>query len=370
MAKKFWTFLDDKLEERSRAGLLRTLSQPLEIDFSSNDYLGLANQLMHVELLPSGAGASRLIRGNHAALIALEAYLASFYKCNEAVVFESGYSANHTLFSALSQQGIAVLYDELVHASIRDSLTGTRSKTWAYKHNDVDHLEKLLLKIDGPVAVVTEGLFSMDGDFGCVADIARLKNKFDFALIVDEAHATGWRGPNNLGESDNASVAEAVDIRIHTFGKALGGSGACLAASGNLRDFLINFGRPLIYSTAISPMHCAYIQAIHERVQGADDLRLRLKEAIALFNESTSTLAGICGDLASPIKYFGSMDVASLKRIAETLKGQKVDARLILSPTVPAGKERIRICLHAFNTKHDIDLLVRNLQKSYISLTN
>ncbi|MBI1268520.1 MAG: aminotransferase class I/II-fold pyridoxal phosphate-dependent enzyme [Cryomorphaceae bacterium] len=358
MANLFWQYLSDKLEVRAASGLKRQLQAPLRIDFSSNDYLGLASRPLETNLVQSGAGASRLISGNHAQLVALEQYLSVFYRCRQTVVFESGYSANHTLFSALAQQGVGLLYDELVHASIRDGLVGARAKTWAFKHNDITHLEKLLLKIQGPVAVVTEGLFSMDGDFGHVGDIATLKNRYDFALIVDEAHTTGWRGPNNLGQSDFAGAIDDIDIRIHTFGKALGGAGACLAAQGELREFLVNYGRPLIYSTAISPAHCEHIRAAHERILMAAEERKKLKDVILLFNAAIQNKPGFYGDLQSPIRFFSNGDLESLKKLAENLKSQDIDARLILSPTVPIGQERIRICLHQFNTKQEIDLLV------------
>lgn len=367
MAKQFWKFLADKLEERSRAGLRRILSQPFDIDFSSNDYLGLTNQALQVELHPSGAGASRLIRGNHSHLEELEAYLATHYSAVEAVVFDSGYLANYTLFSAISQQGITVLYDELVHASIRDGMIGSRGKTWSFKHNDLADLERLLTKVAGPTVVVTEGLFSMDGDFGNISGMVALKSKYDFALVVDEAHATGWRGTSFLGESDHQRALNHVDIRIHTFGKALGGSGACLVATSRLRDFLVNYGRPLIYSTAPSPARCAEIRALHERVMGAEQERRALNEVIAYFNERTHGNGYVFGEVESPIRYYQVGELTRLQYIAASLKSQEIDARLILSPTVPLGSERVRICLHAFNTKHDIELLVENLQKSYIS---
>jgi 8-amino-7-oxononanoate synthase len=370
MANLFWQYLSDKLEARNASGLKRQLNTPLSIDFSSNDYLGLAALPLKTVSAASGAGASRLIRGNHASLVTLEEFLAEFYHCRESIVFESGYTANLTLFSALAQQGVAIIYDELVHASIRDGLAGTRAKTWAFKHNDVAHLEKLLAKTDGPVAVVTEGLFSMDGDFGCIGDIASLKKRYDFALIVDEAHASGWRGPNNLGQCDFSGVLDGIDIRIHTFGTALGGAGGCLASQGDLRDFLVNFGRPLIYSTALSPANCVHIRALHERILLADQERSRLQEVLLLFNEKTKGLTGFFGDHQSPIRFYSISDLTILKEIAQDLKSQDIDARLILSPTVPIGKERIRICLHAHNSKHDIDLLVRNFQKTYISGTN
>lgn len=345
-------FLRGKEEENT----LRQLRAPLPIDFSSNDYLGLARSPLSLSGAPSGSGSSRLIYGNHQALEEAEHFLAKHYGGSEAILFHSGYHANLALFSALGAAGITVLYDELIHASIRDGLFLGRTRNRSYAHNNLADLGAQLSKIVGPTAVVTEGLFSMDGDFGQVSELIQLKERYPFTLIVDEAHTTGWMGLYHRGLSDGAHLNE-VDVRLHTFGKAMGGSGACIVSSLPLRSLLANASRPFIYTTAPSPQFCEEVIALHHRANSADTERAALQNAIQLFNQLTTSNRWLRGDLRSPIRYLIAEGVEPLEEKANALSVQGIDARLIRRPTVAAGQERIRICLHAFNTEKELHAL-------------
>ncbi|MFM1931825.1 MAG: hypothetical protein RL226_1128 [Bacteroidota bacterium] len=348
------------LQQKAVSDNLRQLSAPLPIDFSSNDYLGLAREALTLSEAPSGSGSSRLIYGNHSALEVTEEFLAGHYGSREAILFHSGYHANLALFSALGTAGVTIFYDEFIHASIRDGLFLGRARSRSFRHNDSNYLEAQLLKTEGPTVVVTEGLFSMDGDFGALADLFELKKKYHFSLIVDEAHTTGWIGAHHRGAADGVQFND-VDVRIHTFGKAMGGSGACIATLIPLRSLLANVSRPFIYTTAPSPQFCSEVEALHHRASSADKQRSALHNVLQIFNSLTASNPLIGGDHHSPIRYFQAHDIHSLNQTAQLLASAGIDARLIRQPSVPAGQERIRICLHAFNTEKELRALVNCL---------
>ncbi len=356
------------LKQREEAHLLREAKSPSSnIDFSSNDYLGLAKENVHFNA-PQGAGSSRLISGNTQALIDLERQLADRYQAETATLFNSGFEANSGLFEMLTSQGIHVLYDEHIHASIRSALSGGRVQTWSFKHNDVSDLAEKLGRIKTPVAVVTEGLFSMNGTCAPVREISALKADHDFMFIVDEAHSTGTIGDGLLGRTGQESVLEKVDIRVHTFGKAVGSQGACVVGNSTLKSALWNFCKPLIYSTAPSPHFLQAIRLSHERIEKAGDQRQKLHSNIHHFQQLIAEQSRFAQGLMGPIQWWSGVSIESTLEKADYLNSRGFSIAAIRPPTVPSGSEGIRICLHAFNNHTEIDQLVAHfVEKQFVS---
>lgn len=350
--------LKNALKLREEQHLLREASvHSGRIDFASNDYLGFAKQPVHITA-SSGAGASRLITGYSNSLEKLEFRLADMYKSSHATLFNSGFEANHGLFDMLTSQGINILYDEYIHASIRSGLTGKRVKTWAFKHNSIADLKEKLAKLDGPVVVVTEGLFSMNGTTAPLKEIVGLKDEFDFALVVDEAHSTGTFGTGLTGLTGKLNLIQNVDIRIHTFGKALGSQGACIVGDSTIHAALQNFCKPLIYSTAPSPLFVTSIRTAHERLSEIEANQQLLNDNISHFKTGISGNGSFQQGLDGPIQWWKGSSVEVVIEKAEQLKNQGFDVVAIRPPTVSPGHEGIRICLHAFNNYTQIDALL------------
>ncbi len=249
--------LKKRLEERAKNNSLRTLSVADKlIDFSSNDYLGLGKlvKLGGLEQFNIGAGGSRLLTGNHKGYVVLESWLSTQYGLEAALVFNSGYDANLGFFAAVPQKGDIVLYDALSHASIRDGISLSNARAFKFRHNDLEHLEERLkhfrsTNIAEEIYVVTESVFSMDGDSPDLIALNDLCLAFGALLVVDEAHALGVFG---LGKLQQLGIAQKVFAQIITFGKGLGCHGAAILGSNDLKLYLINFCRSLIYTTALS----------------------------------------------------------------------------------------------------------------------
>lgn len=354
------------LKKRADEHLLREAKRPAgNIDFASNDYLGLAKEMVSFNA-PLGAGSSRLISGYSNQQAELEQQLAQVYAGETATLFNSGYEANSGLFDMLTAQGIHILYDEHIHASIRQALVGARVQTWAFKHNDVSDLAEKLGRIKTPVAVVTEGLFSMNGTCAPLKAICALKSTYDFMLIVDEAHSTGILGDGLLGRTGEEGVVEEVDIRIHTFGKALGSQGACIVGNTIVKSALLNFCKPLIYSTAPSPLFIKGIKEAHTLFfQSAVAARKNLDSNIAYFRERIASHSGFQQGLQGPIQWWNGTGLQHTLSTAAVLQKDGFDVVAIRPPTVPTGKEGIRICLHAFNNRIEIDELIMSFVEEH-----
>jgi 8-amino-7-oxononanoate synthase len=257
------TALDGDLARLEDRGRLRSLAPRRGIDFASNDYLGIAASGALVGAAraalergaTTGSGGSRLLRGNCEEHEALEAEAAAFFGAEAALFFPTGYAANSALLATLPQRGDLILYDELVHASMHEGLRLTRAEGRPFPHNDVDALEASLrewraVSAAGAVWIAVESVYSMDGDFAPLADLAGLAARHGAVLVVDEAHATGVFGPAGRGLVAELPQRTHV-ITLHTCGKALGCEGALLAGPPVMRDFLVNRGRGFIFSTAI-----------------------------------------------------------------------------------------------------------------------
>lgn len=363
-------FLNNKLKERELANNLRILrSEKFKVDFFSNDYLGLVTtgtlqDLVKNEpeyLCNTGSTGSRLLSGNNADVEELEQLIAKFHKAEAALLFNSGYNANTGLIASIVSKDTVIIYDELCHASIIDGIRLSISqKRHKFKHNDIDDLEEKLKKITEsvPVIVITESVFSMDGDLAPLAEIANLCTKYNAQLIVDEAHATGVFGAKGEGLVCALGLQDVVFARVHTYGKALGCHGASVVGSDLLKQFLVNFSRTFIYTTALPGHSITSIKCAYKYLATPSFTNEPLHQLISYFRHKTdeSKLTGWIESL-SPIQILITGDNGLSKKIESVLQNEGLHVKAILHPTVPLGKERLRICLHTFNTKEQIDLL-------------
>lgn len=356
-------FLESKLAARSESGSLRQLKLlPGLVDFCSNDYLGLARQPVHSDPLPSGSGGSRLLSGNSARAENLEAALARFHEAEAALIFNSGYDANLGLLSCVPQRGDTILYDYLSHASLRDGIRLSFADSHAFAHNDLDELETRLKKGRGRQFVVTESVFSMDGDQAPLKEMAAICQRYAANLIVDEAHATGIIGPRGVGLVQALELQSACFARIHTFGKALGCHGAAVLGSQLLKDYLINFSRPFIYTTALPEASLFAIENAYSLFPEMEQERMRLQELTAAF--ARLEIPYLHQASATPIQAVQVPGNQAVSRVARYLQQAGLDVRPIVYPTVPAGTERLRIVLHSYNTHAQLMQLAQLLQSS------
>jgi 8-amino-7-oxononanoate synthase len=354
-------FLDKKLQQRKEEDALRQLKTTAElVDFCSNDYLGLAQQLQAQPGLAHGATGSRLLAGNYSLIETTEAALARFHQSATALIFNSGYDANVGLLSCVAQRGDTILYDYLSHASIRDGIRLSFAQSHSFLHNNLTDLEKKLQQATGTVFVVTESVFSMDGDLAPLADISRLCQHYHAHLIVDEAHATGVMGPNGAGLVQQLQLHDACFARVHTFGKAVGCHGAAVLGSAALRNYLINFSRAFIYTTALPPASIAVVQQAYQLFPLMNEERTHLQRLIQLFQQTSIRYQKLISP--SPIQAVVVPGNAAVKQVAQQLQQNGFDVRPILYPTVPKGAERLRIVLHAFNTTAQLQQLLALLQ--------
>ncbi|NJW52956.1 aminotransferase class I/II-fold pyridoxal phosphate-dependent enzyme [Salinimicrobium oceani] len=362
------------LEKRKTAGSFRELKFSKDaVDFSSNDYLGFARNkeiyrrageiLEEQGVLFNGAGGSRLLTGNHELYPLAEITVAEYHKAEAALIFNSGYDANIGFFSAVPGRGDVIFFDELIHASIRDGIHLSQAKAFKFRHNDLDDLREKIsrLKNDifGEVYIVTESIFSMDGDTPPLVSFANFATENSFHLVVDEAHAAGVHGPGLIAE---AELEEQVFARLITFGKAMGVHGAAILGSGTLKSFLVNFARSLIYSTALPPHSVASVLAAYEQLKTNGSVeREKLQANIKYFKAEVSKKGFQKQFLESDsaIQACVVSGNSEVKAIAGKLQEEKFDVRPILSPTVPAGQERLRICLHSYNSEDEIGQLIK-----------
>lgn len=359
--------LESRLESREKEGSLRSLrSNENLIDFCSNDYLGFARDLKSgedEEFAALGSTGSRLISGNSGYIEELERHIAEYHCSQTGLIFNSGYDANLGLFSAVPQRGDTVIYDEFCHASIRDGLRLGVCKSYSFPHNDLVALESHLSKAAGQIYVAVESVYSMDGSFADLLEISELAEKYHAKLIVDEAHATGLFGAKGEGRVVELKLQDRVFARMHTFGKALGRHGAIVLGGHNLRSYLINFSRPFIYTTALPKSALIGIKDAYDKLSKINNKELKLCKIQRLFNQKIEdglTLEII--ESFSPIKgvICGSNERA--KYMSGVLENAGLDVRPILSPTVKKGTERLRICLHEFNTEEEVEKLVNCLK--------
>jgi len=373
--KPFPPSLSNKLNQRIEFNSLRKL--PISsnlIDFASNDYLGLAKSecvfhethqyLIDNKCVQNGATGSRLLSGNHSLYQETEAFIADFHQSATALIFNSGYDANVGFFSAVPQKGDLILYDELCHASIRDGIQLSNAKAYKFNHNDFEDLEKLILRNpDTVIYIVTESVFSMDGDCPNLQELVSVSTKHKCYLVVDEAHALGVFGSSGEGFVQMLGLQDHVFARIMTFGKGLGCHGAAILGSVELRDYLVNFARSFIYTTGLPPHSVATILIAYQFLEKEKKNIEILRENIIHFNQEKNMLG------LKPLFVRSKSAIQSaiipgnekVKVIASQLQQEGFDMKAILSPTVPEGQERLRICLHSYNSTEEISEVLRLL---------
>jgi 8-amino-7-oxononanoate synthase len=350
-----------RIQARKKSGEYRTLQVFHEkIDFFSNDYLGLGRSSRHITQAVSNSGSSRLIAGTTNQHLELELLLAEKFKAESALIYNSGYAANVGLFSAIGLKDTVVLYDEYVHTSIKDGIRLGFGRGYSFKHNDSEHLQQLLQKHRASECiVVTETLFSMHGDFAPVLEISQLCTQYKALLIIDEAHSAGVFG--KAGFCDTLGITDVLFARVFTFGKAYGSVGACIVGSTTLIDYLINFSRSFIYTTALPAQ---LIADAKEKICSLDLKKQQhlLFERIEQFRREMNPIA-LTSAPVSPIQCVLIGDVEKAKCIEKKLLEKHIGVKAILSPTVPEGQECLRISLHSFNTEQEILTLVKQLKE-------
>ncbi|WP_373058530.1 aminotransferase class I/II-fold pyridoxal phosphate-dependent enzyme [Zunongwangia sp. H14] len=377
---RFPSKLAHRLESRKEHSSFRALIKKQDlIDFSSNDYLGFsyseeifrkaAEILKQNNLVQNGATGSRLLSGNHLLYELAEDFLKKFHHAEAALIFNSGYDANIGFFSAVPQRGDVIFYDELVHASIRDGIKMSNARSFNFRHNDLESLKARLKKVkpdNGEIYIVTESIFSMDGDAPNLAALAEFSSENNLFLIVDEAHSTGVFGENGEGLLQQMALEEQIFARIHTFGKAMGCHGAAILGSRKLKDYLVNFARSFIFTTALPPHTVATILAAYQYLDEAKLQLKQLKGNIKFFKEQVKKhnleTSFIASD--SAIQSCVIPGNAEVKAASEKLQQEGFFIKPIMFPTVPEGKERLRICLHSFNSEEEIEKVLEILSNT------
>lgn len=359
--------LTAELTQREAAGTRRRLTLPAAgfVDFSSNDYLGLSCHpqvlaaVQHAAQQPAGSTGSRLLTGNSAAAEALETHLAQFHRAEAALLFNSGYTANLGFFAAVPKRGDTILYDEASHASVKDGIRGSFATAWSFRHNDLADLERKLNRASGAVFVAVEALYSMDGDMAPLPELAALCRARGLYLVVDEAHTNGLYGAQGEGLVAALGLEDDVFARILTFGKALGSQGAAVAGPAVLRDYLLSFSRPFIYTTALPPLTIAGLTAAYQLLLQLQPARQHLFALSDYLKARLNAVPGLRVPLEShvihPVFFTQQPGPAAVRALAAAAQAAGFDVRAIVAPTVPAGTERLRLIVHSYNTEAEID---------------
>jgi 8-amino-7-oxononanoate synthase len=364
----------DKLHNREIKNAVRVLGrQSSLIDFSSNDYLGFAKSetifdathqfLIDKNIKINGATGSRLLSGNNTLYTEVESFLSEFHQSESATIFNSGYDANIGFFSSVPQRGDIILYDEFIHASIRDGIQLSNAKAFKFKHNNIVHLDEMLKRVqhdNSEIYVVTESVFSMDGDSPDLTQMAKTCRKHNVFFIVDEAHAVGVF---KEGLVQKLNLQNDVFARIITFGKALGCHGATILGSKDLQTYLVNFARSFIYTTGLSPHSLATIKISYEEMLKHVQHQQKLQENIHHFIEEIKLYNLNFISSCSAIHCCVISGNEKVKSLAKKLQEKGFEVKAILSPTVPENQERLRFCLHNYNFKEEISEVLGLLHK-------
>ncbi len=338
------------------------------INFASNDYLGIAssnkiNQIVADSFFKFGtsSSSSRLISGNYSLINDAEKIYADYFGYEDAIFFPSGYQANLAVISALFQEDDIVLFDKHIHSSIIKGIILSGARYMGFNHNSISHLKRRLSNLNNNrVSIITESLFSMDGDLLPIKQIKELKKQHSFFCIVDEAHAFGV-----LGEKGRGISYGVADIAIGTFGKAFGFFGAFVLTTKDLKEYMFNFSSPLIYSTAIPVAHAAASIKILSVVSDSDEERNRLLDisnmAIERLKREGFSITGNAHIICIQIG-----DEKRSSRISQALMERGIFLPAIRYPTVPLGKAILRISLTAMHKKEDIEYLIDNIRRIWI----
>lgn len=335
-------------------------------NLSSNDYLGLATDtalreeffgMMDVRKLSMSASSSRLLTGNHSAYGELEALLCSLYQRSGALVCGSGYHVNVGVLPAITDERCLILADKLVHASMIDGIRLSRARTVRFRHNDFEQLERLVeqnARSYRRVVVVTESVFSMDGDVSDLRRLVAIKSRYDNVwLYVDEAHAVGVRGAGGLGVAEEIGALCQIDILVGTFGKALASVGAYVICDAGVKEWLVNSMRSLIFSTALPPINVLWSVFVMERLAAMTDRRTHLDRLSRMLSSAVN------GAAAEATHIVPMMVGDSSAAVIEALRLQRAGYFVlpIRPPTVPLGTARLRFSLTASLPVEAIDAL-------------
>jgi 8-amino-7-oxononanoate synthase len=354
-----WQAEIERLRQSHRG---RALALPNGVDFTSNDYLGLAQHPALRDALIAalerdgmvGAGGSRLLRGHHEEHARLEAFAAAFFGAEKALYFGSGFLANFALFTTLPDRHDAVVFDERIHASVKEGMHASLAERYRARHNDLASFETELKRARECGArqlfIAVESVYSMDGDLAPLTELSELACRFDAVLVIDEAHATGVFGARGRGLAENLSGA----ITLHTCGKALGVAGALVCAPAETIDYLINRARPFIYSTAPPPCLAAAVTRALELVDEEPWRRERVLTLAKLAQAELDPRAHNAGSQIIPV-VIGADDAAL--SVAERVQESGFDVRAIRPPTVPEGTARLRVSINANHTEDQIRAL-------------
>ncbi|MCL3778903.1 8-amino-7-oxononanoate synthase [Prolixibacteraceae bacterium JC049] len=381
----FHQHISERINQLESQGNLRSIKEGIKSDkwisfedkrmlnLSSNDYLGLtSNHELQVTFSEQAlnpklgwtAASSRLLTGNHPIYTELENQIASDYQKEEALLFNSGYHANTGILPAITSKNDVILADKLVHASIIDGMRLSDAQTIRFRHNDMQHLQQLLAKYNnhsGNIIVVTESIFSMDGDCAPLQELVALKKQFNFLLYLDEAHAVGAVGEKGLGLAEELQVIDQVDFLVGTFGKALASVGAYLVCSSLVKKWLINTMRTLIFTTALPAVNVAWTLHVWRYMLQAKKERTHLKEISSLIHSSLNTEEQKCISQSHIIPFMVN-DAEKSILLAQKFQENGFYVLPIRKPTVPEGTERLRFSLRADISLQEINELTLFLQ--------
>lgn len=359
--------LKDKLLKREREGNLRQLSVSQNlIDFSSNDYLGLARSSNLADLVRRefsrcktslnglGSTGSRLLTGNTCYAQDLESKIAAFHGFEAGLLFSCGYMANLGLISTVADKEDSIFFDARVHASTYAGIRLSKADALPFRHNDLVHLENRLKNcaVKGNRFICIESIYSTDGSIAPLVEICRLAKEYEAYLIVDEAHAVGVCGYQGRGLVAEQNLCPYVFAQMTTFGKAIGVQGAIVLGSRVLKQSLINFATSCIYTTALSLHTLVAVSCSYNLLAGMESERNHIQSLVRLYCDSIPN-ASKTHIQSIPVE--GNKDA---KEFAQKIIKEGFDVRPLLSPTVQRGKEALRICLHAFNTKEELQALL------------
>lgn len=373
------------VDQLKKKGLYRSLTPRLSgkgaeividgrtyISFSSNDYLGLSNHPLLIQAgqlalkeYGAGSGGSRLLSGSLFPHHQFEEEIAKFKKTESALIFGSGYLANLALMTTLAGEKDLILADRLNHASLVDGCRLSRATFKVFRHNDMDHLRYLLTRKPGTqqALIVTEGLFSMEGDLAPLPELVKISREFNARLILDDAHGFGVLGNNGRGTAELFNLEKEIEIQMGTLGKAAGLYGAFVAGSGALIELLINRAKPFIYSTSLPPMISAMGIVSLKLISEGKGLRSRLAENQSRFSDALSKAGFSIPNQSGPIIPIFTGDNFKTTDFSRALFNEGLYIPAIRPPTVPEGKARLRVSLSASHTRPQLDFCVNCLKK-------
>jgi 8-amino-7-oxononanoate synthase len=359
----------DELAKLEREHRRREMALPRGIDFTSNDYLGLSRHPALREAMIEavtrdgvvGAGGSRLLRGHHPAHAELEEFAARFFSAEKALFFSSGFLANVALFGTLPTRHDSIIFDERIHASVKEGAHASPAQRYKARHNDMESFETAILRAREKGArrifIGAESVYSMDGDLAPLSELSHLASQHDAMLVVDEAHATGVFGPSGRGLGEG--LANGNWISVHTCGKALGVAGALVCASAEIIDYLVNKARSFIYSTAPPPCLAACVTRALKLVDEEPWRRERVLKLASFAHRELTEPNRSAGSQIIPIVLGDDKRTLS---VAGALQQSGFDVRAIRPPTVPDGTSRLRVSINATHSEADIAALAAALR--------